>query len=66
MQSAAGMTKEERLFITARSDMLLCVKRCIETYHTRKNYEANVHFIHTEQKTHMLLQIKMQAICHLF
>jgi len=52
MQSAAGMTKEKKLFIIARSVTLLCVcvKGCIETYHTRKNYKANVQFTHIEQK----------------
>jgi len=28
----------------------VCVKGHIETYHTRKNYKANVHFTHIEQK----------------
>ena len=52
MQSAARMTKEEKLFIIARSVTLLCVcfKGHNETYHTKKNYKANVHFTHIEQK----------------
>ena len=67
MQSTAGMTKEEKAVYPCQERYAaVCYKRHIETYHTKKNYEANVHFICIEQKTQMLFQIKMQAICHLF
>lgn len=52
MQSTADMTKEEKaVYHCQERYAAVCDKRHIETYHTKKNYEANVHFIRTEQKT---------------
>jgi hypothetical protein len=54
MQSTAGMTKEEKVVYHCQERYAaVCDKRRIETYHTKKNYEANIHFIHIEQKTHV-------------
>jgi hypothetical protein len=52
MQSTADMTKEEKAFYHYQEQYVAVRdKRRIETYHTKKNYEANVHFIYIEQKT---------------
>ena len=44
------MTKEETLYHCQERDAAVCVKGRTETYHKRKNYGGNVHFIHTQQK----------------
>lgn len=67
MQSAAGMTKEERLFIIARSDMLPHVSRGILKPTIQGKIMELMYISYTQNKeTQILLQIKMQPICHLF